>query len=175
MRRSKIARRTAGSLSIPTTRSPRSANDSARGRPTRPSPTMATVVVTRGTLGRAAPELLDHELAREGRQEGGVVVEVAGQQPARLLRDPVRPLEAAVLHPCGGLRDTAGVEVEGGADGGHHGNVEPVAHAGHPLLLARHAGADPEHVRAVAVDALHELVLLARLEVAERGRVAAHD
>src|SRR3954451_14267390 len=161
IRRSEIARSTAGSLSIPTTRSPRSANDSASGRPTRPSPTMATVVVTRGTLGRAAPaELLDHELAREGGQERGVVVEVPGQQPARLLCDPVRPLEAAVLHPGGRLRDAAGMEVERRAHGRHHRHVDPVAHARHPLLLARHSRAHPQHVGTVVVDAGDHVVLL---------------
>src|SRR3954469_22284588 len=175
MRRSVIARSTEGSLSIPTTWSPRSANVSASGRPTRPSPTMATLVATGETLGASSANLLLHELAREGRQERRVVVEVPGQQPTRLLGDPVRPLEPAVLHPGGGLRDAPCVEVEGGADGGHHRHVKAGAHPGHPLLLARHAGPDPQHVGPVGVDALDELGLLVRLEVAERGRVAADD
>src|SRR3954452_1204878 len=164
MRRSEIARSTDGSLSIPTTCRPRSAKVSASGRPTRPSPTMATLVAMAVSL-RAATNLLVHELARERRQERRVVVEVPGQQPARLLGDPVRPFEPAILHPGRGLRDAAGVEVECRADGGHHRHVEAVAHARHPLLLARNAGADPQHVGAVGVDALHELGLLVRLEL----------
>src|SRR4051794_9416333 len=169
MRQSEIAASTSGSLSIPITFMPRSANDSASGRPTRPSPTMATVVVTGETLGRRqAAHPVAHQLAREGRQEGGVVIQVPGQQPARLLGDPVRPLEAAVLHPGGGLRDAPRVEVEGGPDGRHHWYLDALAHARHPLLLARHAGADPEHVGPVVVDARDELVLLVGLEVAER-------
>src|SRR3954468_20326956 len=173
--RSRIACSTTGSLSIPITFTPRSAKDSASGRPTRPSPTMATVVVTEETLGRSATELLADELAREGREERRVVVEVPGQQPARLLGDPVRPLEAAVLHPGRRLRDSAGVEVERGAHGRHHRHLEAVAHARHPLLLPRHAGAHPEHVGPVGVDARDEIVLLVPLELAEGGRVAADD
>src|SRR4051795_3585810 len=172
-RSSPIARSTAGSLSMPTTWRPRSAKLSASGRPIRPRPTMATLVAMPPTLG-AAPELLPHELTREAAQEGGVVVEVARQQAARLLRDAVGPLEAAILHPRRSLRDTPGVEVERGAHGAHHRHLEPVAHARHPLLLARHAGPHPQHVRPVGVDALHDLLLLVRLEVAERRRVAAH-
>src|SRR4051812_34304445 len=157
MRRSSpIARSTAGSLSIPTTCSPLSAKLRASGRPIRPSPTMATLVATGGTLGTAAPaaaarELLLHELAREGLEERRVVVEVAGQEAPRLLGDPVGPLEAAVLHPGGGLRDAPGVEVESGAHGGHHRHLEPVTHPRHPLLLARDARAHPQHVGAVGV------------------------
>src|SRR5947208_13950468 len=138
MRRSAIARSTAGSLSMPTTERPRSANERASGRPMRPSPTMATLVATPETVAplllSPAEDLRLHELAREGRQEGRVVVEVARQQAARLLRDPVGPLEPAVLHPGGRLRDAAGVEVERGAHGAHHGHLEPRPHARHPLL-----------------------------------------
>ena len=93
-----------------------------------------------------------HELPAEGGQEARVVVEVARQQPARLLRDPVGPLEPALLHPRRRLRDAPGVEVERGAHGAHHRHLEPVAHARHPLLLARHADAHPQHVGAVGVD-----------------------
>src|SRR3954469_1282455 len=50
------------------------------------------------TISRPAQDLLAHKLAREGEQERRVVIEVARQQPTRLLRDPVSPLEAAVLH-----------------------------------------------------------------------------
>src|SRR3954466_715010 len=125
MRRSSpIARSTAGSLSIPTTCSPRAAKLKARGRPIRPSPTMATLVATGGTLGTAAaaaPQLLLHELAREGGEECGVVVEVPGQEAAWLLGDPVGPLEPAVLHPRRRLGDATRVEVERCADGAHHG------------------------------------------------------
>ncbi len=42
---SRTAPSRAGSLSIPTTSRPRSANDSASGRPTRPRPTTATSAV----------------------------------------------------------------------------------------------------------------------------------
>src|SRR5690349_8029876 len=117
------------SLSTPITSAPRSANESASGSPIRPSPTMAALCV----MGWRLPAALAQELAREREHEARVVVDVARQQPARLLRDPVGPLEAAVLHPRGRLRDAAGVEVERGADGAHDGHVELLAHARHPL------------------------------------------
>src|SRR5688500_8819130 len=63
-----------------------------------------------------SPAPFAHELAREREHEAGVVVQVARQQPARLLCDAVGPLETAVLHPGRGLRDAARVEVERGAD-----------------------------------------------------------
>src|SRR4051794_24321502 len=65
----------------------------------------------------AAAQSLARELAREAHQERRVVVEVARQQAARLLGDPVGPFEPALLHPGGRLRDAAGVEVERRADG----------------------------------------------------------
>src|SRR5689334_21853657 len=147
IRQSRIESSTRGSLSMPMTSRPRSANDSASGSPTRPRPTTATVVdmgrkPTRS--GPAAQELLAQELAREREQERRVVVEVARQQPARLLGDPVGPLEAALLHPGRRLRDAPGVEVECGAHGAQDRRVEAVAHARHPLLLARYARAHPD-------------------------------
>src|SRR4051812_514727 len=169
MRQSPIDSSTRGSLSMPMTSRPRSANDSASGSPTRPRPTTATVVDMAGTLGGPAEQLRAGKLAREGEQERRVVVEVARQQAARLLGDPVGPLEPALLHPRGRLRDAAGMEVERGADGAEDRRVDTVAHARHPLLLARHAGADPDDVGVVGVDARGHLVLLALGELAERG------
>src|SRR3954451_18612870 len=165
---------TDGTRSTPMTLRPRSANDSASGSPTRPRPTTATVAVTGRSL-RGGPAPLAKELTREAGQELGIEVEVARQQAARLLGDPVGPLEAALLHPARGLGDAAGVEVEGGAYAAHHRHVEALAHAGHPLLLLRHADAHPEHIRAGGVDLLDDRVLLVRAEGPERGRVAAHD
>src|SRR4051812_29342401 len=89
----------AASLSIPTTRRPWSANESASGRPMRPRPTTATLSAMAGTL-RRLPYALAQVLLGERGHEARVVVEVARQQPARLLRDAVDPLEAARLHPA---------------------------------------------------------------------------
>src|SRR5437763_723694 len=50
----------------------------------------------RGTARRPA---LPQQLPHESKHERRVVREVARQQPARLLGDPVDPLEAALLHP----------------------------------------------------------------------------
>src|SRR4051794_9138701 len=143
------------SLSTPITSTPRSAKDSASGNPIRPSPTIAALCVMPGRL----PATLAPKLPGEREHEAGVVVEVAREKPSRLLGDPVGPLETAVLHPGRGLRDAAGVEVEGGADGSHDRDVELLAHAGHPLLLLRHTDSDPEHVRLRAVDLLGDRVL----------------
>src|SRR5215208_3520494 len=142
------------SRSTPIVWSPRSAKDSARGRPTRPRPTTATLASMCGSL-----FTLTQVLARKGQHEARIEVQVARQQPAWLLGDPVDPLEPALLHPRGRLRDPARVEVERGADCAHHGDVETLPHARHPLLLLRHADADPQDVRARLVDLLDERVL----------------
>src|SRR5688572_9216492 len=156
--------------STPTVRRPRSANDSASGRPTRPRPMTATLASIRRSL-RAPAEVLAGKRQHEARVE----VEVAREQAARLLGDPVDPLEPALLHPRGRLRYAAGVEVERRPHGAHHGDVEPLAHARHPLLLLGHADAHPEHVRARTVDLVDERVLLLAGHRPERGRVPAHD
>src|SRR5918999_723012 len=162
---------TAGSRSTPITSSPRSANDRASGRPTRPRPTTATLVMAK--ILRASP--LGEELPGERRHEAGVRVEVARQQPAGLLPDPVDPLEPALLHPARRHRYAPGVEVDRGADAAHHRHLEAVAHAGHPLLLLRHADPDPQHIGARLVDLRDEGALLLLGERAERRRIAAHD
>src|SRR5215211_6368463 len=156
--------------STPIVRRPRSANDSARGRPTRPRPTTATLASMSGSLFTLA-----QVLARKRQHEARIEVQVARQQPAWLLGYPVDPLEPALLHPRGRLRDPARVEVERGADGAHHGDVEPLPHARHPLLLLRHADADPQHVRARLVDLLDERILLLGGHRPERRGVAPDD
>src|SRR5215217_9321295 len=161
---------TACCRSTPIVRRPRSANDSARGRPTRPRPMTATLASIRGSL-RAPAQVL----ARKCQHEARVEVEVAREQPARLLRYAIDPLEPALLHPRRRLRDATRVEVEGGADRAHDRDVEPLAHARHPLLLLGHADADPEDVGARAVDLVDERVLLLFRHRPEGRRVAAHD
>src|SRR6187200_2799232 len=103
---------TAGSRSTPITSRPRSAKDSASGRPTRPRPTTATFIAKR-LASNSAP--LGQVLARERRHEARIRAQVAAQQPARLLERAVDPLESALLHPGRRHRYAAGVEVEGGA------------------------------------------------------------
>src|SRR6478609_4667972 len=100
MRPSRTVARRVASLSTPITSTPRSANESASGNPILPSPTIAALCVMAWRL----PAPLAPKLAREREEEAGVVVEVARQQAARLLGDPVGPLEAAVLHPGRRLR-----------------------------------------------------------------------
>src|SRR4051812_18557105 len=154
-----IESRMRASFSTPITSNPQSANVSARGSPTRPRPMTATRCCMRGRLRGSWVKPLGGELPRELHQEGRVVVEVARQQSTRLLGNPISPLETAILHPRRRLRDAARMEVEGGPHGGHHRHVEPLAHVRHPLLLLRHADANPEDVRAVAMDACDQLVL----------------
>src|SRR5215213_9426085 len=156
--------------STPIVRSPRSANDSARGRPTRPRPMTATLASMCGSLFTLA-----EVLARKHHHEARVEVEVAREQAAGLLRDPVDPLETALLHPRRRLRDAPRVEVEGGAHGTHHGHVEAAAHARHPLLLLGHADAHPQHVRPGFVDLGHESVLLRGRHRPEGRGIAADD
>src|SRR4051794_39655622 len=117
------------SRSTPITSRLQSANDSASGSPTRPRPTTATdAVMARSLRALAAAQARAKELAAERHEEGRVVIEVARKQPARLLGDPVAPLEAALLHPRRGLRDAARVEVERRAHRGHHRHVHALAH-----------------------------------------------
>src|SRR5918911_686695 len=95
-----------GSVAI--TSRPRSANESASGRPTRPRPTTATFMRRRLPGGATS---LAQVLARERGHEARVRGQVAAQQPARLLADPVDPLEPVLLHPRGRHVDATRVEV----------------------------------------------------------------
>src|SRR5829696_1249794 len=152
----RTASRRSGSLSMPITRSPRSANERARGSPTRPSPMMETsALIALETLAAArAPPGVPTVLAGEAGHETRVVARVAPPEPPRLTGEPVGPLEPRGLHPWRRLADQAGVEVERGAHPGEHRRLEVAPHLGHPLLLLGLADADPDHVRARAVDVL---------------------
>src|SRR5215210_6904577 len=145
------------SLSTPSTESPWSAKVIASGSPTRPSPITATswVITLRLAVAQMAPVL-----AREAQDEAGVVAQVAPPQPARLVDQPERPLQPHALQRVGRLGDETGMEVERGAHADEHGCVQPFPHASHPLLLLRHADADPHDIRAGAVDLADHGVLL---------------
>src|SRR5829696_2969552 len=104
------------------------------------------------TVREGAPAQVARVLAREAGHEARVVAQVAPPQPARLAAEPEEPLEAAALHPVRRLRHEAGVEVERRADADEHRRLEPRAHPLHPLLLARHAEADPDDVGPLRVD-----------------------
>ena len=67
------------------------------------------------------------------------------------------------------------MEVEGRADADEHGGVEARAHPLHPLLLARDAEADPDHVGLLGVDLRGERVELRVGVLAEVLRGAADD
>src|SRR5688500_10842258 len=153
------------------TASPRFAMESASGRPTRPRPTTATFSMSR-SLGAAA---LGNILPGERQDETRIGVEVSRQQAPGLLGDPVDPLETALLHPARRHRDATGVEVESGAHAADHRYVEPLAHAGHPLLLLRYADADPQHVRPSVVDLCRQRAFLVVGERPEWRRVPAND
>src|SRR3954469_6394274 len=171
MRPSATDSRTDGCLSTPMTSMPWSAKERASGSPIRPSPTIAALHV----IGVRLPAALAEVLPSEREHEARVVVEVAREESPRLLRDAVRPLEPAVLHPRRGLRDATRVEVERGADSAHDRHLEALANVRHPLLLLRDADADPEHVRLRLVDLLDQRVLFLLGERAEGGCVAADD
>src|SRR4051794_9839137 len=158
-------------LSTPMTSMPWSAKERASGSPIRPSPTIAALRVIEVRLPAALAEVLPSEREHEAR----VVVQVAREESPRLLRDAVRPLEPAVLHPRRGLRDATRVEVEGGADSTHDRHLEALADVRHPLLLLRHADADPEHVRLRLVDLLDQRVLFLGGQRTEGWGVAADD
>src|SRR5215208_6996784 len=167
MRPAATCSRTAGSRSTPITSRPRSANDSASGRPTRPRPTTATFIGRR--LARSAAPL-GNVLAGERGHESGVRRQVAAHQSPGLLPRAIDPLESALLHPRRRHRDAPGVEVEGGPDADHDRDVEAVAHPRHPLLLLGDADPDPEDIGTGLVDLAGNRRLLVLAERPERGR-----
>src|ERR1035437_163412 len=190
MRPSRPAPRRGGSLSIPTTSRPRSANDSASGSPTRPRPTTATsAVLCEGVIqakGSGAPARRPRSaaaasgavaqiLAEEGGHEARVVAHVARPQPPRLAREPVDPLQARSLHPVRRLGDEAGMEVERGAHPHEQGGAQAGAHRVHPALLLGLAGPHPHDRGSRAVDLRDHALLLLRRELAEGRREAPHD
>src|SRR5687767_5929737 len=81
----------------------------------------------------------------------GAEAEVAAPEAAGLVGEAEEPLEAVALHRRGGLRDEAGVEVEGGADGDER-HAEALAVLVEEDLLARAAEADEDEPRAGAAD-----------------------
>ncbi len=115
------------------------------------------------------------ELQRERADEARVVAEVAPPQPARLVRQPVGPLQSRRLHPRRRLGHQPGVEVERRADADQHRRLEQRAHLRHPLLLLGHPDSDPHDVGPRMVDLLGDRVPLLRGQRAVRGRVAADD
>src|SRR5438067_9057944 len=173
MRAARTAATRSGSFSTPRTRSPRSAKESASGRPTRPQPMIATSNSMAGR--RLAGAALAPELAGEADYEARVVAEVAPPEPPGLGAQAEGPLEAQLLHPARRLGDQAGAEVERGAHADQHRRIQTLAHRGHPLLLLRHADADPDDLRAGAVDLLDHVRLLVGVERPERRHIAADD
>src|SRR5687767_12593776 len=87
---------------MPWTSYPFASSRSARYDPSCPviPVTKARRSLTMLTLRQCGARPFPRHLAREGGQEAGVVVQVARQEPARLLHDPVGPLEPALLHPA---------------------------------------------------------------------------
>src|SRR5439155_14770374 len=180
MHASRTACRRAGSLSMPITLSPRSANDSASGSPTLPRPTIDTSAVVweafipakrlAATVAQVA-QVLSHEAD----DEAGVIARIAGPQAARLARQAVAPLKARALHPGRRLWHQAGVEIERGADADQQGGRQVRAHAQHPLLLLGLPGSDPHDLRARRVDLGGHRPLLLQAELAEWRGVAAAD
>ena len=98
--RRRPARAPRRSRSTPITSRPRSANESASGRPTRPRPTTATLCMAqRGYAAARRRRSRSVAGAANAAHEARVGGQVARQQPPRLLRDAVDPLEPALLHP----------------------------------------------------------------------------
>ena len=114
-------------------------------------------------------------MPREPEDEARVVAEVAPPQAARLLQQAERPLEPEPLQAVRGLALEAGVEVEGGADADEHGRLEAGAHGVHPLLLQRHAEADPDDVGVRGVELGGDLGGLLLGQLAERRVADAGD
>src|ERR1700721_1645335 len=88
----------------------------------------------------------------------------------------MEPLEAVALHPPRCLRQTAGDQVERGADPDEHRRMESGAVLGHPALLLGCSQADPDDVWGGGVDLRHEGGILLGAERPERwAGVAGHD
>jgi hypothetical protein len=94
-------------------------------------------------------------------QEHAIGPEIAAPQAARLLQQPIQPLQAAALHPLRRHLLHAGMEIERRA----HTDLNCVQHLamlkGEHVLLGT-AQADEDQPRAAAVDAVHDSTILRR-------------
>src|ERR1700722_4839994 len=115
------------------------------------------------------------ELASEVTHEARVVPRVAPPQAPWLVRQPVGPFEAQLLHPRRGLGNESGVEVERGADADQYRRTQLAAQLRHPLLLLGHPDADPHDVGARGVDLMDDLGPLVCRQRTVWRRVATDD
>lgn len=99
-------------------------------------------------------------------QEEGVPLEVAGGEPAGFGGEAVGPCETCALHPSWGVGFSAGVDIEGKADGEQDSAGEEWFEALNEFLLFWRAEADPDEVRATGNDCLKNTRLPLVCEVA---------
>src|ERR1700722_6909901 len=87
----------------------------------------------------------------------------------------MEPLQASALDPSSAIADASGVVIEGRAHAEHQRGVEAVKIAGHELLLARSADADPDDVRLQSADSGRDLLFFKLGEIAKWRREGSND
>ena len=107
--------------------------------------------------------------------EGRVIVQISAPQAARILHEPVQPLEAGTLNPCGAIAYASSVVVEGSANAEHELGFKQGKITGHEELLTRAADADPNDVGLQHGYSSDELLLLKAIQIAKGWRIRAYD
>lgn len=91
---------------------------------------------------------------KEFEDEAWVVFEVTEGQTARLGYETKDPFQPGALHPSGSAALAAGDEIEGRADGKHHGG-HPAHMLDNPVFLLGAAEANEEQARSRGIDAIN--------------------
>src|SRR5436190_4570908 len=113
-----------------------------------PTATAAASMFSTSRLPMARWLLPLQQLIEREPQEFAVGDAVALVEPPRFLREAEEPLEAHFLHPAGGAQPHACEHVEAAADADRQAHAQRVPLLLEETLLARHAHADEENVRA---------------------------
>src|SRR5437660_280323 len=101
------------------------------------------------TLTLSAGEIVYYEtefLHAPAGNEPGCDEDVSFPQPRRFLAQTVQPLEAARLHPCRSLADTARMKIKGSSHANHYETWKMRLVPGHPALLFWRTDADEQDI-----------------------------
>src|SRR4051794_28308530 len=94
-------------------------------------------------------------------------------QPPRILKDTMKPFQAAALHPRRSALHDTGVKVESGPDA-HHYRLNPAPVRLHPSLLLRTTKPDPDDLCSRPVYMINDCCVFFLREFPERRRNRAN-